>query len=216
MIKSKGIRILCYIAVGISYFASLCFLIAGINRLIDESFLAAIIYIILCAIIPLVTNLSLYPIFALSLIESNTASLNDKLDDMISLLEDMSMPRSSQNNSSESTKVAPTPMISPNPTQKDETPTFVSNDNQPEHVVQAIDFVNKKYNLHIDLRDDYFLIKEKISKIQATNKSVAIFKNRVIDATSYDDVISAINIHRVVAHKDNDNKNPEHYSYISR
>ena len=204
MINSKGIRILCYIAVGISYFATLCLLIAGIVNMVDENYGVGIFFVLLCGLIPLFVNLSIYPLFALSKIESNTETLNNQLNDIITLLknpeEPMEMPLSNQTNSN-FTSPPTTPPTSPQPSA---TPIFVPGHVKPGFVAQAIDFINEKYQVDINLDDDYFSIKEKISEIEVTNKSVEIFKNRVIDATSYDEVINAINLHRVATHKDND------------
>ena len=87
MINSKGIRILCYVAMGISYFIAIVLLICGCSALVNDKGLLGIGLIAISFFIPFFSTLSLYPIFALSLIESHVADLNanvEKLTEKIS------------------------------------------------------------------------------------------------------------------------------------
>ena len=79
MINGKGIRILCCILMAIVYFFSFCLLVAGIVDIIhDEG--APAIKIIGCLLLPLITTVSLYPLFALSKIDDTLSEMNEKMD----------------------------------------------------------------------------------------------------------------------------------------
>lgn len=60
---------------------------------------------------------------------------------------------------------------------------------------EAIHFLNRKYNIPIELSDDLYAIKEKILKIDAVDNSTQIFKNRITDARSLDEAVSIIKMH---------------------
>lgn len=180
MITSKGVRILCSIAVGISYFVAVILLVAGIVILSGEQYLLGVICVFLGVVLPLVANLAVYPLFALSQMESNIANLNNDLSEIYELLRS-------------------TPHTSLNPNLPHTLPVFEPATTPTVSDEDAIDFINKKYNLNINMSDDVFSIKEKIANIETTNHSIEIFKNRVTCAKSYDDIIVAIKNHRVVS-----------------
>lgn len=180
MITSKGVRILCNIAVGIAYFVALILLVAGIVILAGEQYVLGIIYVFLSIVLPLIANLAVYPLFALSQMESNIANLNNELSEIYELL------RSAHSETPTSPAPNTLPVFEPVAT-----PSVVDEG--------AIDFINKKYNLNISINDDIFSIKEQIADIETHNQSIEILKNRVICAKTYDDILVAINNHRVVS-----------------
>lgn len=82
MINSKGIKLLCKIIMGIVYFFGICSFIAGISSLVDGENIG-ILYIVLGLLLPLMTTVSLYPIFALANIDENVHLINNKIDLLI-------------------------------------------------------------------------------------------------------------------------------------
>ena len=78
--------------------------------------------------------------------------------------------------------------VSEKPTQTTTTPVSDS-------ISDVIYFLNKKYNVHIELSDDLYMIKEKLLNIDAVDNSTQIFKNRISDARSLDEAMSIIKMH---------------------
>lgn len=191
MIKSKGIRILCYIVMGITYFLAVILVICGCVALIEEKFGFGIVLILIGIIIPLTVTLSLYSVYALSLIESHTSKLNDNIEQILKLHGNSSNDNCTQTKtpfSSTTAVPAPKPLqpLIPVP------PPIL-----PAEEV-AINFINKKYNIQIELSDDLNMIKEKISTIEAVDNSVQIFQRRINSTVSFDEALSIIKMHHVV------------------
>jgi hypothetical protein len=72
---------------GIAYTAAIFLLIIGLSCIINKETNMGILLILIAVITPFVSTLLMYPIFALSQIESNTAETNKKLDQIIELLQ---------------------------------------------------------------------------------------------------------------------------------
>lgn len=185
MLKSKGIRILCYIEMGVVYVLSVILVILGIADIADEKVFLGVIFLIAGLVMPLTVSVSLYPVFALSLIESNTSSLNDKLGDIIELLEKTNTlyipPVVEQSTISTNKKTEPIE-------------TVESSVLSPTYAQEAIDFINKKYNIRIRLSDDMSSIKEKVSTIDDEIEYARIFKKRVNEAESLSEIMSSIKL----------------------
>lgn len=181
MIKSKGIRILCYVAMGLSYFLAIILLICGCSALVDEKISIGIGLLLIAILIPFSVTLSLYPIFALSLIESNVSELTTTIEQLSAKLVHSSPTPPPQSHETPNDKNCQNPPLTPTPPMTD-----------------AIDFINQKYNIQIDVSDDLITIQEKISKIKALDNLTQIFVNRVINAKSFDEVCSIIKMHRSV------------------
>jgi uncharacterized membrane protein required for colicin V production len=81
MINSKGIKILCKVIMGIVYVLCGFSIVAGISSLVDDEKIG-ILYIVLGILLPLITTVSLYPIFALANIDENIQSLNSKIESL--------------------------------------------------------------------------------------------------------------------------------------
>lgn len=182
MIKSKGIRILCYIAMGIVYLVSIIMLIYGLSSLAEEdSRSLGVLLIVLSIIIPIITSISMYPVFALSLIETNTSKINDNLETIIDLLEKNPTPTIPQQTATPHQNYPPMDLTNP--------------------LKDALNFINQRYNIQIDISDDLHIIKEKILEINEINSSTQIFKKRIIDADSKDGVWNIIKMHHVAYKK---------------
>ena len=135
-------------------------------------------------IIPFITTLSIYPISALSLIESHVSSVDAKLEQVLKLLPAL---RSNQSSSSNAKPTQPPTSQAPlEPTSK---------------FCEAVTFLNQWYDIQIDPSDDIETLKEKIAEIDSDDKSSQIFKNRVANASSIDEVRSIVNMHYVVLKK---------------
>ena len=183
MIKSKGIRILCYVAMGISYCFAVILLICGCSALVNEKVALGIGLIFVAIIVPFSVTLSLYPIFAISLIESHVSQLNTNIEQLLNNLSaqttqppTLSQEKNYQN--STSPKQAPLVLTPP--------------------ISEALDFINQRYNIQIEFSDDLMTIQEKILKIDAVDNLTHIFKKRVSNATSFDEVCSIIKMHHAV------------------
>lgn len=179
MISSKGIRILCYIAVGISFVFTLVLSIFAGGVMAEEGGLIKGIFILLVGlIIPLVTALSLYPIYALSLIESHTSELNAN----VNLLLEQVKP---------SNKEVPCTPLTATPST-----TIPSSSQVSLQKKDLIDFINHKYDTQIGVDDDLDVIKDKILNIEYNTNSVQIFKKRISSANSIDEIIAIMKLHR--------------------
>lgn len=179
MINSKGIRILCYIAVGISFVFTLVLSIFAGREMAEEGRVIKGIFILLVGlIIPLVTALSLYPIYALSLIESHTSELNAN----VNLLLEQVKP---SNKEVPCTPSATTPST-----------TIPSSSQVSLLQKDLIDFINHKYDTQIGVDDALDVIKDKILNIEYNTNSVQIFKKRISSANSIDEIIAIIKLHR--------------------
>ncbi len=84
MISDKGIRRLCYAFMVVIYIISVFFLLLGISNLLDENETTnGWILIVFGIVLPLITTISLYPIFTLANINQNLVLLNEKVDTVI-------------------------------------------------------------------------------------------------------------------------------------
>ena len=190
MIKSKGIRIVCYVCMGLSCFLAVVMFFCGCSALVDEKVDLGIGLIVLAIVIPFSVTLSLYPIFALSLIESHVSQINDNIEQLSSKLDTLLTPPSPtmpQNPPASEPTPTPTPTPSPQSTMTPTTP-----------ITDAIDFINRKYNAGIEDSDDLITIQEKILKIEALDTLTQIFKTRVANASNFDEVCSVIKMHHAV------------------
>ena len=79
MINGKGIKILCYILMFIIWIVSVAALLFGIVGLIKELGRIYLFLLVGGIVLPFVTMVSLYPIFALANIDQNLKLLNDKM-----------------------------------------------------------------------------------------------------------------------------------------
>ena len=68
---------------------------------------SGIVLILIGVLIPLIISVALYPVFALSLIESNTAETNDNLARIIELLENKSTSAPSEQTAHEPEEIIP-------------------------------------------------------------------------------------------------------------
>ena len=178
MINSKSVRILCYIAVGISFVFTLVLSIFAGKEMAEGRVIKGIFILLVGLIIPLVTALSLYPIYALSLIESHTSELNAN----VNLLLEQVKP---------SNKEVP---CTPSATTPSNTIPSSSQVSLPQK--DLIDFINHKYDTQIGVDDALDVIKDKILNIEYNTNSVQIFKKRISSANSIDEIIAIMKLHR--------------------
>ena len=179
MTKNKGIRVLCYMVMGISCYLSLSLIIYGCNAIVNEKTEWGLMLILTGIISPVVACLSLYPIYALSLIEARTSNLEEDLEEIIYLLEKISQPAAKPSQTITSTR-----------TNYDDST-----------LVDAINFINQKYHIQIESTDNLNEIKREILGIDAEDNSITIFKERVVHAYSYKEIFDAIKMHYTI-HKE--------------
>ena len=197
MINSKGIRILCYITMGISYFIAIILLVCGCSALVNEKVALGFILLLIAILIPFSVTLSLYPIFAISLIESNVSELNENLRLLLRMTATTiaASPASPENNRHQEQKsTAPQ-----NNLNQSHTDSFRPPLTPTPPISESIDFINQKYKIDIEIFDNLITIKEKISKIEAVDNLTLILKKRIGDATSFDEVCSIIKMHHSVS-----------------
>ena len=96
MISSKGIRTLCGVIMVICYVLAFFAILYGCLNLEEGIWLIA-----MGILVPLIVSVALYPVYALSLIESDTEDISYKLDRIIELLENNSSSPSTQQNDEE-------------------------------------------------------------------------------------------------------------------
>ena len=187
MINSKGIRILCYITMGLAYAAGIALAVYGISMMDEKETKNAVIFLVIGALIPFAITLALYPIFALSLIESHTVKLNDNMSLLLERI----------NSSTSNQQLEPTTaQISTNPSTPAPISTPPSSPVTTAQLEDVLSFINHKYNTQINATDTLEIIKEKISKIDDYLNLTRIFKNRINEAESLDEVFSIMKMHR--------------------
>lgn len=190
MINSKWMRILCYIAMGFSCLVALILLIFGLGNLADENKVLGIVFVILGILLPIITSISLYPIFALSLIETNTSEMKEQLNLIVALLKLISQGVHKSQNEPTPAPPQSEPLISFTPP-----PT---NAESIDSLNDAINFINQEYNLDLDITDNLITLQEKILKADSLEYKGQIFKKRILEATTLNEVYSVIKMHRTI------------------
>ena len=187
MITSKGIKTLCYVVMGLVFVAAVILLFSGIIQLADKNKFG-FVWIVLSIIFPLITTVSLYPIFALASIDENISMLNQKIDKIVS---DNKHFEQEKSQSTVTTGISRT-FFTPAPTIEKE-----NGDKNLFECAEAIDYVNKKYGISIFSKDDFYTIKDKIASIDDGGFSALILKRKVQEASSIDEVINILVMHKV-------------------
>lgn len=179
---------------GISYVVALVLLIYGFSLLIDKNTALGLVMILISILTPLFERLFLYPIFALSLIETNLSKVDANLERVIELID-------TAPSDSDPTPNTETPPPIKNPTPIKKTVSTLTPNPPPfpiSPINEALQFINQKYGIQIEISDDIDTLKEKIAKIESEESSSQIFKNRVADSKSIDEIWSLIKMHHTV------------------
>ena len=214
MINSKGIKILCYITMGVVALISLVLVISSIGELIDgNSF--SIIYLLLGFVLPLVVTVSLYPIFALANIEERVRSIDEKTNallanelicsdtesenvDLSECSVDLKESVDLEVNTSFDAEFSPNsakPVVTDYKSNETSEAELTEVFKSPKFA-EAIDFINRKYGTDINPQDDFQLIKSKINNIESSTSSVEIFKSKVLKAVSNREIANIIIMHK--------------------
>ena len=188
MISSKGIKVLCYIAMGFAVLGSIALLVRGINGLIEKN-TGSIIWIVLAGVLPIIVTVSLYPIFALANIDENIAHLNQKVDRLLAKKEVQK-----ETTKESATQVVPRIVEHPASSIGTQQNSAKLKSHSGE---EAITYINTKYGTHISIEDDCSTIKSKIEEIDQGGFSVIILKKRVTEATTLDEIINVLVMHMV-------------------
>ena len=130
--------------------------------------------------------------FALASIDENVRLLNQKIDVIAAksfILESKNKEPeneiTTEVQASENT-LCDTPYI-----ERHEVENFHNNDLQ-----STLDFINQKYDIHIDINDNLTTIKEKVSTIRETSSSSRIFIQKILNANNKEAVITACVLHK--------------------
>lgn len=177
---SRFIKILCYVLMAISVVVGFVLLVLGISSLIDKNSYAWL-FIIGGIALPFASIISLYPLFALSCMEEHLRSLNEK----IALL--------SPTDTSLTREIPPK-----NPSIQDQKP--IISQPQFEHIPPFLDtiaFINKKYLTDLCEDDSIDIIKKKIMNIENPPFSAIILQSKISSATTKEEIINLLNMHRV-------------------
>lgn len=177
MIGNKGIKIFCYIMMGIVWTISGILLVFGVVRATDKNWYS-LFFIALGLILPLVCSISLYPIFALANIDQNIYMLNKKVEEIAT------------NNTTSKTEHNCAPY---NNSKTNIVDCFESDTVS----INAIHFVCKEYGVSVSLEDDIETIKEKISSIQNDSSKADIFKSKVIKAETKEEILRIFIMHKI-------------------
>ena len=190
MISNKGIKVLCYIVMVCALLVSCVLIILGIKGMIDENRFSAI-WMAFGIALPLVASVSLYPIFALANIDENLILLNQKWDVIAS-----KVLCNTKSEESATTEVLLENKI--NGSSED----IISIENSSKRTIQvdklhdAIEFINQKYGINIDVDDSLDAIKFKISQISDNSSSANILIQKVSNACNIETIASAFILHK--------------------
>ena len=179
------IKTLCYISIAIAFLASGFLLIFGIFGLIADEPLSNI-FVIAGVSSFLVAMTSAYPIFAIGIAEERISKLEQKINEF-------------QENIKENNRVINQITIK-NTSQSSFAParnsmSGVSKNYKIPSYEEALDFVNRKHGLSVLLTDDLATIKEKVEAIDDGGFTAIIFKRRVSEATTRDEIESIFVMH---------------------
>lgn len=184
MITSKGIKILCYITMGMVYLLSIALLAVGINYLIDENSLSAL-FIAAGLILPLAITVSLYPLFALANIDKNLALISKKIAaisaDKTEFPQDCTAPPA---HSIEKSMPVTEEKLAP----------------EPQRVIlpqELMAFLKAKYGVSLEDSDEADVIKAKIMAIPQDTTQVNSLKNKILSAKNMEEIVSALKMHKV-------------------
>ena len=186
MFSGKVIKSLCYIVIGVILIVSCFLLCMGILSLVDDDSLG-VAWIVLGLVLPFMTTVSMYPIFALASIDENLAEINQKIECFVS---DRSTSRAAPNMP---LCAAQSPLNQKLPTSNKPLDLVVHSQRSGD----AVSFVNQKYGISILPEDDLATIQEKISSIQDGGFSVIILKRKVMEAGSKEEVDNIFVMHQV-------------------
>ena len=179
MIKSNAIKILCYVIMIFSVLVSILFLITIIDLATKIEIFDPTLLILFALFFPLLTSVSLYPIFALANIDESLSKLNEKLDKII-YLNNHESKMSGRHEKSISSKPCTEPISS----------FFSAENTQNKKINEAVQYINNKYGTDISLEDEYQTIKEKIQKINNTSFACDILKKKVSIAKNKEEIIN--------------------------
>ena len=188
MINSKGIKILCYIVMGLIIAVSLFLVIFGISQLADKN-TSGVIWLVLAIALPLVVTVSLYPIFALANIDENLLRLNQKVD---RLLIKKDMPKEEKASASAPVVQQVAPVVEPI-----SRTSQTSKTNSMNKVEEAINYINVKYNLQISIDDDCETIQRKIDAVEEGGFTGIALRRKVLEATTKEEIINIFIMHKV-------------------
>ncbi len=191
MIKSSGIKKLCYAVMGISCMIGVLLVIIGIYLAVEMDMFVLVMVSVLGFFVPFLTTVSLYPIFALASIEENVAVIKDAF---ASLPHNIAKQQCEEYHNQKSTEV------------KSSEPRVVYKTDSKEDRIRKYDgklpddlveFFRNKYGIAIDIQDDFETIKRKINEINQATFTALILKNKINDATNMDEIFNVLIMHKV-------------------
>lgn len=190
MFSNKWIRNICYIFSLIIDVLAIILIILGIIKLANNNTLGWVL-ILGGIIIPIVTIISIYPIFALANIDNNFSELISKFDLIIEQLKTRKANDESVLISQENEY---------NLYQQEIKQSSV--DDVDKLHENLFEYINKTYNIKLDKNDSLDAIKIKIDSIDSSsNLNVTILKDRIAVANDIEEIYSLIKMHMTIYYK---------------
>ena len=189
MLSNKYIKLLCYILIIIIDIAAIVLLIMGISKIAEDDSTGTL-FLLMGVIMPILVSVSVYPIFALARIDSNTSDINQKFEYLLDVL----TKKADLNEEIEDDE-------------DDFTAEDLPNDSIDEDVdcqddvlpIDLIYYINKKYDIGLLIDDSIEEIKKKIERIDSKKNTLVItFKARIALAKDIKEIISLIKMHKVI------------------
>ena len=179
------IKGLCYISIAIAFLASGFLLIWGVMALITDDPLSNILVTAGISSF-LVAITSAYPVFALGIAEEKISKLEKEVNELQENIKDNNrvINQITVTNSAHSL-FAPARNSVSKASESHKNPSYE----------EAVSFLNKKHNLSVLLTDDLATIKEKVETIDDGGFTAIIFKRKVSEATTKDEIESIFVMH---------------------
>ena len=183
LINSKNVKIFCFVAMILAFLACAVMLIFGFVMLADDNTVIGIVLLVMAVIFPFMTSIALYPIYALSNIEETLTALDQKTASFLSSFKDYAEEGRHTADTNAPCSVPVSAVTSQKSPRKSKT------------YEEALDFINQKHGLSVSLTDDLDTIKEKIDTIDDGGFTAIIFKRKVSEATTKDEIESIFVMH---------------------
>lgn len=195
MITHKGIKNICAIVMGLCYAATVILILLGISFLSKyieaqnnqphnlNNLYTGLILIVIAILCPLITTISLYPIFALANIDEHTEQLDYKFNIFLNKMDEIM----NQNKQLEKEKNDLNDQIK----DKDISEIKLADDT----ITDLFNYLNELHHTNILVTDEIEIIKEKINNINEENNLIKILKERTNNCSTLDEIVNVIKLY---------------------
>ncbi len=204
MFSSKIIKTICYIIISIACLAAVILIVVGANFLADRE-KGAWIYIACGILLPFLSIVWVFPIFALANIDINVVNMKTEMESLnkkVDQIDSCSSIKNEENCKENSIFKGETHIVDENPIRLANSKVDVPQKELNRNVLQtniykeSLNFINKKYGVNISEDDDVGVVKEKIESIEYQTTSFAILKNKIRKADGFSEIANAIIMHK--------------------